>query len=202
MEKETLVELVRQNLSNRSMSRQLGVSENTVRYWLKRYGLPTAKRTRWEDEERLAEAVRTSTSKAEVLRKIGVNCRKAGNYDTLNKHIKRLSLDTSHFLGRGGGAIRRKIPLSEVLVRNSTYARKHLKKRLLEKRLIENRCAVCGLGTEWNGKDLVLVLDHINGEPDDHRIENLRMLCPNCNSQTATFVGKRKKKNVEVVEMV
>lgn len=45
----------------------------------------------------------------------------------------------------------------------------------------------------WNGKPLILTLDHRNGISNDHRLENLRWLCPNCNSQTETFCGRRKK---------
>jgi 5-methylcytosine-specific restriction endonuclease McrA len=46
----------------------------------------------------------------------------------------------------------------------------------------------------WNGIPLVLVLDHINGKNNDNRQNNLRLLCPNCNSQQSTFAGKNKKK--------
>lgn len=53
---------------------------------------------------------------------------------------------------------------------------------------------MCGLGNNWNGKPLVLILDHINGIYNDNRIENLRLLCPNCNSQTDTFAGRNCKK--------
>jgi hypothetical protein len=54
-----------------------------------------------------------------------------------------------------------------------------------------NQCEVCGVG-EWQGKDLVLILDHINGNPCDHKVDNLRLLCPNCDSQTDTYKGKNK----------
>ena len=67
--------------------------------------------------------------------------------------------------------------------------------------LLPNECASCGLGTSYNGKPLVLHLDHINGVATDHRIENLRFLCPNCHSQTETFGRKnaiRYKKDVPI----
>ena len=51
---------------------------------------------------------------------------------------------------------------------------------------------ICGNIGEWNGNSLSLQLDHINGIHTDNRIENLRMLCPNCHSQTETF-SKRKR---------
>jgi len=91
------------------------------------------------------------------------------------------------------------IPLEERLCENSTYSRKQLKKRLIASGILKNVCAECGQLPEWNGKPLVLRLDHINGVNDDNRIENLRILCPHCDSQTSTFCG-RNKKTVERVQ--
>ena len=71
------------------------------------------------------------------------------------------------------------------------YKTNHLKRRLLQEGLKTNECEECGI-SEWNGKHLVCQLDHINGIATDHRLENLRILCPNCHSQTDTFCGKNK----------
>jgi len=87
-----------------------------------------------------------------------------------------------------------KIPLNKVLVKNSSYHRGALKRRLLKGGLLKNECDVCGLGAVWHGKKLVLVIDHINGVNNDHRIENLRMICPNCDSQSATYCGRNVNK--------
>ena len=70
--------------------------------------------------------------------------------------------------------------------------RASVRKAILEQNLIEYKCSVCGLQDEWNGSKISLHLDHINGENGDHRLENLRFLCPNCHSQTQTYVGKNK----------
>ncbi|MGC1381929.1 MAG: HNH endonuclease signature motif containing protein [Candidatus Baltobacteraceae bacterium] len=64
-----------------------------------------------------------------------------------------------------------------------------IKRRLLELGLLEERCSRCALA-EWRGKRLTIHIDHINGVKDDWRLENLRMLCPNCHSQTPTFSGR------------
>lgn len=70
--------------------------------------------------------------------------------------------------------------------------RTHVKTRLLRAGLLENRCSECGL-SEWRGKPLSIHVDHVNGIASDHRLENLRMLCPNCHSQTETYGGKNRR---------
>jgi hypothetical protein len=66
-----------------------------------------------------------------------------------------------------------------------------IKRHLLRAGIIVNRCDWCGL-SEWRGRPLSIQIDHVNGIRDDHRIENLRMLCPNCHSQTDTFAAKNR----------
>lgn len=87
-----------------------------------------------------------------------------------------------------------KIPLERILVTGSSYSRYSLKRRLIAEGLLVEACSICSMPPEWQGRPLVLVLDHINGVNDDNRIENLRLLCPNCNSQTDTFAGRNIKR--------
>lgn len=84
-------------------------------------------------------------------------------------------------------------PLNQVLVENSTYNPYRLKLRLIRDGILANVCSECGLTPEWNGKPLSLQLDHINGVHNDHRLDNLRLVCPNCHSQSSTYAGKNKK---------
>lgn len=65
----------------------------------------------------------------------------------------------------------------------------NLKRRLLKAGLLRDECYICGI-KEWLGQRLVLHLDHVNGDGDDHDLGNLRMLCPNCHSQTETYCGR------------
>jgi 5-methylcytosine-specific restriction endonuclease McrA len=84
--------------------------------------------------------------------------------------------------------------LKDILIENSTYANiSRLKERLLQENKLEYKCAICGNNGRWLDKPLSLQLDHINGNHMDHRLENLRFLCPNCHAQTDTFSGKNKK---------
>jgi 5-methylcytosine-specific restriction endonuclease McrA len=84
----------------------------------------------------------------------------------------------------------------EIFVENSTYPRHRLKERIVKQNIIKYECECCGLGNVWNGKEIVLQLEHKNGKNNDNRIENLGFLCPNCHTQTKTYAAKnRKNKN-------
>lgn len=87
----------------------------------------------------------------------------------------------------------RALPLKLMMSRHS--ARASIKRRLLELGLLTEKCSRCGL-MEWRGKSITIQLDHINGVKDDWRIENLRMLCPNCHSQTPTFSGRNVRREL------
>lgn len=87
-----------------------------------------------------------------------------------------------------------KQPIEFYLVKGSKINTYPLKRRLLRKGLLNPICYQCGLADSWNGKYLSLQLDHINGISNDNRLENLRILCPNCHSQTDTYAGKHNTK--------
>lgn len=78
---------------------------------------------------------------------------------------------------------------------NSHIDRSSIKYRLIKRKLIPYKCEICGLEHNWNNQEIVLVLDHKNGISNDHRLDNLRFLCPNCNSQQSTFAGRNVKNN-------
>jgi HNH endonuclease len=141
-----------------------------------------------------ARAVAANHSIAGVLATIGHGV-SGSNYSRVHRLVAQLKLDTSHWTGQGHlrGGTHSWTParlLSAILVDGSSYRHRHeLKKRLLRAGLLTNACAVCGIN-EWQDRPLVLELDHINGVSDDHRLENLRLLCPNCHSQTDTYCGR------------
>ncbi len=142
-------------------------------------------------ETELRAAVASSRSFAETLRRLGMRAA-GGNHRTARKYTERWGISTDHFdpyaSSRGP---RRVTPLEAILVEGSGYSRGHLKRRLLEEGVKEGRCELCGQGEEWRGRRMSLILDHVNGVHDDHRLENLRIVCPNCNATLETHCGKQ-----------
>lgn len=55
-------------------------------------------------------------------------------------------------------------------------------------------CALCLGGTLWRGMELRLVLDHVDGDSSNNRRDNLRLVCPNCDSQLPTFKARNRGK--------
>ena len=137
-----------------------------------------------------SKLVLDSTSYTEVLAFFGLK-NKGSNGRTLKLRLQSECISTSHF-HRPAHSVKPRA-LTDVLCVNSTYSRVYLKKRLIDAGLLKELCAICSISTSWNNKPLVLIIDHINGIGDDNRLENLRLICPNCNSQCDTFAGKNKR---------
>jgi hypothetical protein len=153
---------------------------------------------RW-DELQLREAVKVSTSWSGVMRCLGLAV--AGNsVKAVQTTANMLGLDVSHFKGQGWSKGMSGMPsppqaisLGEILIEESSYtSSKDLKRRLFNSGLKEKRCEHCS-NTKWMGKAIPLQLDHVNGIRSDNRIENLRVLCPNCHALTPTWGGRNHK---------
>ena len=150
----------------------------------------------------LRDIISKSGTYTECLEKMGIRCA-GGNYETLRKYIEKFEIDTSHFVDTRKIRRRRKseIPIDSVLVENSKYNRSSLKKRLYESSLKTPICEMCGQDENWHGKKISLILDHINGVHNDNRIENLRIVCPNCNATLETHGGRNfntKSKSIHI----
>ena len=104
---------------------------------------------------------------------------------TVWRRAKKLGLE---FKSGGDG---KKIDLKEILEGlHPTYQTLKLKKRLIKENVLDYKCVSCSI-FEWNNKEISLQLDHIDGNNHNHKLENLRLLCPNCHSQTDTWCGKK-----------
>ena len=136
----------------------------------------------------------SSTTMSAILKEFGLD-NKGGNFQTVRRRAEHDGVSLSHLYrglayNKNRPTGRKSISLEEIMVEHSTYGRVHLKKRLIKEEILENRCSICGLEPEWKGKSLVMRLDHINGISDDNRRKNLRLVCPNCDSQLPTFSGR------------
>lgn len=153
-------------------------------------------KTRRYQEKQFSLIILESRSFSDVVRRLNLNDGH-GNRQTVKKYIDLYKLDISHFdykneEKRNTG----KIDIKNILVENSTYiATTNLKNRLYKEGLKERKCEYdnCGQGEEWRGRKISLILDHINGVHNDNRLENLRIVCPNCNASLDTHCGKNIK---------
>ena len=142
-----------------------------------------AKRYDWEA---IRAAYESGLSRMECMQKFGFSA------DAWHKAVKR------------GTIVSRPVakPIDAYLVVGRRTGRTHLKARLIQEGLKENRCEICGI-KEWLGKPLSMQLHHLNGDGSDNRIENLQLLCGNCHSQTDTYGGRnghRRKRHLRLVD--
>ena len=136
---------------------------------------------------------------SEILRKLGLSSRGSSNFRRLKKRLEQDNIvinkfDKSILLA----TIRNKISndrLLGFLASDKVYSgpTHRLKLRLIKNGYLENKCYICGL-KDWLGNHISLHLDHIDGNNKNNKIDNLRILCPNCHSQTETYGGKNKRR--------
>ena len=139
------------------------------------------------NDEEFIKIVNTSSYLKDVLLACGYKATlHKKTRDKVKKRIYDLNINTDHF----------KYPerksIDELCIKNGKYHRGGLKKRLIKEKILCEICYECGQPPIHNNKKLVLQLDHINGINTDNRLSNLRLLCPNCHSQTPTFSGKKR----------
>lgn len=153
----------------------------------------------WTDEQLIA-IVKESRSVRMVIMKLGL-IPAGGNYVQVYYRIKDLNLDTSHFKGMGwsrgeqGLPNKNKIPIEDILVLGSRYQSFKLRNRLFKEGFKKPVCELCGWCQQTKDGRIPLELDHVNGIHNDNRLENLRVLCPNCHSLQDTHRGRNKNRH-------
>jgi len=151
-------------------------------------------------KEKLELIVAESRAISEVLRKLGLK-QSGGNHTHISKKIKVYELNTSHFLGQhwNRGKKTHNTYSKEEFIKNVLaldgpgWISHTIKLKLFEFGLKEKKCENCSQGEIWNKMELKFHLEHKNGNHNDNRLENLKILCPNCHSQTPTYAAKKRK---------
>jgi hypothetical protein len=149
-------------------------------------------------EREVRDAVAASPSLSAVLRKLGLRPA-GGNHRTIRRLIQEYQISTDHMDPNWANRCARPrtaTPLERILVEGSTYNRGKLKQRLYNEGLKQRRCELCEQGEEWRGQPMSLILDHVNGCPTDNRLENLRIVCPNCAATLETHCGRKNRLDV------
>ena len=177
---ERILDLLRQGWSYNAIVTEVGCSKSNVNYYAKKLG--TAKNHCVYDWKAVQEFHDQGNNMTECRKRFGF-CT-----DSWDKAVKRGALKARPW----------QIALEELLVNGRKTGRRHLKNRLLKASLLQDHCQECGL-THWRGKKLPLELHHVNGVPDDNRLENLTLLCPNCHSLTRNYCGKNKKRKATLL---
>lgn len=209
MDKNLLEKLLLKHKSIDDIAKELKVTPYKIRYWIKKYELKAYEHANISKVYKLSnkefeDLIKSSFSSSECLRKLKLSTKGSASRTTLKRRIKELVLDTSHFKAGGYSTFNKnsKYTLEKILIENSSYtSTSSLKIKLLKENLLTYECNICKI-QEWNSKPITLQLDHINGVNNDNRIENLRLLCPNCHSQTDTYAGKNNAKKLKIEKIV
>lgn len=130
-----------------------------------------------------------------VLRELNVCAASGSNYNVIYRIVSQYGLDTKHWLGKKLNVLFKgvsKKTKEEIFISDSGTKSHSIRLRLFKEGIKEKKCEVC-LRKEWMGKSIPLEVDHLNGDRRDNRLENLRIICPNCHAQTLNYKTKNRK---------
>lgn len=148
-------------------------------------------------KENLTDAVKKSYSIRNVIKMLNLKPA-GGNYKQVKKYLIEFQIETAHFKGQGwnkgfSGRYLPRIPLEKILTKNFYFQSYKLKRRLFQEGLRQPECEECGWAKKSEDGRIPVELDHINGNSLDNRLENLRILCPNCHSLKLTHRGRNRR---------
>lgn len=169
---------------------KLNRSKHSVQKKVRMLGIKRNANSKYEINT-FTEIIKKSKSYTDAACRLNLS-KFCGNRNTIKKYIKKYNIDILHFdSGISNHKSSCKKKLSDILIENSTYC--GIKNRLYKEGLKEKKCELCNQDENWNGKKMSLTLDHINGINNDNRIENLRIICPNCDATLDTYGGRNIK---------
>lgn len=131
-------------------------------------------------------------SVADVLKLVGLTD-KGDNFRTAKKRLKELGFSLDNFSGGPKGNAKPKLSVDSIFQKESSVARSTVRHWIRKLKLIDDSiCSNCGTSKSWQQGQLSMELDHIDGDPSNNELTNLRFLCPNCHSLTPTHRGKKR----------
>lgn len=205
---EELKTIIEESSSKQEIMRKLGihVKNDQVLNYLKNFiekhnvdishhtlGRPLRLRYTYEQTKELVDK---NICWTDLMRDMGIRF-VGNNIKTVKKLVEYYNISTAHFDPKRASVknhpgVRKD---SEIFCENSTVHRKTVKDKIIKDKLLEYKCAECPVTGIWNGKPIVLQLEHKNGINNDNRLSNLCFMCPNCHSQTPTFSGRNSNKD-------
>lgn len=148
-------------------------------------------------ESEVKAAVEGASSQREALKKLGLPTTGTYGYRTLRIFAEKYGLQVPELDRSTNKAVAKQtIPLVDILAGlHPSFQTSTLRRKLLKAGIFEWRCSECDL-TEWRGRPIPIVLDHIDGNNLNHKLDNLRILCRNCDGHTDTFCGRNMKRRI------
>lgn len=192
--------------THKEVAKELNCCESTVAYWVRKRAIGRVSKPRKSnhfDKKTLEEAVSRVRCWSDLCTELGRG-RTSALHIALREQVDDYGIDVSHFIyadPRTSPATRRVQggrTLEQMLTSRTTKS-DDLRRRLISDGLKKSECELCHLSV-WMGRPIPLELDHINGDHFDNRLENIRILCPNCHSQTPHHrVPFRLRKKLETI---
>lgn len=181
--KEKLIEYIECGRSYEDIGREIGITGSGIRKKAQYWGIKLPSRRKINEKETFNKGKKFSAKKCPVCGELfsgkpsNIYCSMECFYEHERKEKQNRY---NEYLKTDGNNVPQK----------ANYSIKWIKPFLLEEQ--NHRCAICGNIDEWNGKPLIFILDHVDGDAANNKRSNFRLICSNCDSQLDTYKSKNK----------